>query len=52
MNTIRKYELIEQLGEGGMGVVWKARDTELLSEVVIKCIRAVGGRGQALTYNN
>lgn len=30
------YEIFTLIGEGGMGEVWKARDTRLGREVVIK----------------
>ena len=33
------YEVIEPLGEGGMGAVFRARDTRLEREVAIKVIR-------------
>ncbi|MCA9620273.1 MAG: serine/threonine protein kinase, partial [Myxococcales bacterium] len=35
-----QYELIEPIGEGGMGVVWRARDRRLDIDVAVKLVHA------------
>jgi tetratricopeptide (TPR) repeat protein len=42
MTTLGKYEIVEELGTGSMGVIYRARDTILDRDVALKTIARAG----------
>ncbi len=40
LSHIEHYEIIDCIGRGGMGIVYRARDTTLNRHVAIKCLRS------------